>query len=173
MVSLSATFIIFVIFFAFIGAVRGWAKETLVTFSMILGLFFFSLFNRSEPFALLFGELGPSTRFTAQAIYIAFFAVIGYAGPALSGIVKTRAARERLGDILLGCITGAINGYLIVGSMLYYLHEAQYPFEPYIRAPEDPLYIDLITKLAPALLKPSWLSGLVGLSLLIVLVVFV
>ncbi len=39
MISLSVLFWVFVILFAVIGLTRGWAKELMVSFSVILGLF--------------------------------------------------------------------------------------------------------------------------------------
>jgi hypothetical protein len=39
MISLTVLFWVFIILFAIIGAMRGWSKELLVTFSVILALF--------------------------------------------------------------------------------------------------------------------------------------
>ena len=48
--SLTAVFWMYVILFAIIGGMRGWAKEILVSFSVILALAFTALLERYVPF---------------------------------------------------------------------------------------------------------------------------
>jgi hypothetical protein len=43
--------------------------------------------------------------------------------------------REGLQERLLGLVIGAVNGYLVFGSIWYYLDVTQYPLSPYITAP--------------------------------------
>ena len=50
MVSLVVVFWMYVILFAIIGAMRGWARELLVSFSVILALFIISVLERFIPF---------------------------------------------------------------------------------------------------------------------------
>lgn len=50
MVSLSFVFWMYVILFSIIGGMRGWAKELLVTFSVILALTFTTLLDHYVPF---------------------------------------------------------------------------------------------------------------------------
>jgi hypothetical protein len=50
--------------------------------------------------------------------------------------LASRAARERLQDTLFGIIMGAINGYLVSGTILFYLHEANYPFQNIVSRPD-------------------------------------
>jgi uncharacterized membrane protein required for colicin V production len=52
MITLTFAFVMLVVLFAVIGAVRGWAKEVLVTFSAILGLFIIAILQRFAPTAL-------------------------------------------------------------------------------------------------------------------------
>lgn len=49
MIGLAAIFWMFVILFAIIGAMRGWAKELLVTFSAILAMFIISVITNYLP----------------------------------------------------------------------------------------------------------------------------
>ena len=44
MISLAVLFYIFIFIFALIGAIRGWAKEVIATFSVFLGLFVITVF---------------------------------------------------------------------------------------------------------------------------------
>ena len=50
MVSLVFFFWVFVVLFAFIGATRGWAKELLVSFSVILSLALTEMLEEYVPF---------------------------------------------------------------------------------------------------------------------------
>jgi hypothetical protein len=43
--------------------------------------------------------------------------------------------REKFQDILLGAFLGGLNGYLIAGTIWFYLHDASYPF-PLITPPD-------------------------------------
>jgi hypothetical protein len=174
MVPLNTLLIIFIIFFGFIGFVRCWARETLVTFSMILSLFMYDLLSRVDQISLVLEVISPRTRMVVQAIYVAFFALIGYVGPALySSRSERRERREKVAYVILGALTGAVNGYLIVGTLLYYMHLNDYPLPWFISPPLDPVaYDNLLRWVAPNLLDP-WLGTLVGVSFLIVLIVYV
>ncbi|MEP7289126.1 MAG: hypothetical protein ABI947_25515, partial [Chloroflexota bacterium] len=44
--------------------------------------------------------------------------------------------REGLQERLLGFVVGGVNGYLIVGSIWYFLDVTAYPFAPFIIAPQ-------------------------------------
>ncbi len=50
MISLDVIFWMYVCLFALIGAMRGWARELLVSFSVILALFVLSVLERFVPF---------------------------------------------------------------------------------------------------------------------------
>ncbi len=174
MVPLNTLLIIFILFFGLIGAVRGWARETLVAFSMILSLFMYDLFGRVDQISSVLQVLSPRVRLIVLTLYVTFFALIGYVGPALySSRSERRERRERVAYVILGALTGAINGYLIIGTLLYYMHQNAYPLPWFISPPLDPVaYDNLLRWLAPVLLDP-WLGTLVGVSFLIVLIVYV
>jgi hypothetical protein len=59
--------------------------------------------------------------------------------------------REKIQDSLLGILVGAINGYFLFGSLLYYLDAFKYPF-PWVTAPSQ----DLLGLLA--YMPPAWLG---------------
>jgi uncharacterized membrane protein required for colicin V production len=175
MLSLSFVFWMYIALFAVIGAMRGWAKELLVACAVILGIFVVSVLEKFIPFVrdTLVGE----TRFWVRAGIVVLLVFFGYQSPRLPRISESaRLIRETLQDSLLGLFLGAVNGYLIFGTIWSFLNDANYPF-PYISAPQpgDP-FGEAALKLIP-LLPPAWLGApliyfAVALSFVFVLVVF-
>jgi len=176
MLSLTFVFWMYVVLFAMIGAMRGWARELLVSFAVILALFIITVLERFIPF--IRDSLAGSARFWLQVGVLAALFFFGDQTPNIPRIAASgRFARERLQDTLLGLFLGALNGYLIFGIIWYYMHEANYPF-PYITAPlaGTPLG-DAALKLVP-LLPPHWMGSpaiyfAVALAFVFVLVVFI
>lgn len=129
-------------FFAYMGALRGWAKEVISTAGIILGLFalfqFDTLIRQS-----LFASLAPEWKFYLQTIIFLVIVFFAYQTRALIGVEarnRSRDARDPLQARVLGGIAGFVNGYLIGGSIWYFLDinriaGGQYPLSPYIIAP--------------------------------------
>jgi len=111
MVSLISVFTVFVILFAVIGAMRGWAKELLVTSAVVLGLFLNAILETYvEPYrSALFMQTG-GTQFLIRGGFLALLAFFGYQTPS-ARILRDKVAREHLQDMLLGLVLGAVNGY--------------------------------------------------------------
>lgn len=180
MTSLVVVFWMFVLIFGIIGAMRGWSKELMVTFSVILALFIISLVEQFVPILRDGGGLPGSTRFWIRTLIVILLVFFGYQTPNIKAIAGARFARERIQDTMLGLIIGAGNGYLAVGSIWYYMHIAGYPFSPYFVAPtpSDPfgeVALSLIERMPPSvLLDPSWVIYFaVAIAFLFVVVVFV
>ena len=115
------------ILFGLIGGLRGWAKEIIVTSSVIVALFFqHVLLTFIPPLRDLFNNLAPDTRFYARTILFIIITIFGYASPTVIGRIGSKVARERLQDILLGFFIGLLNGFLIVGSVLAFLDMSQF-----------------------------------------------
>ncbi len=127
MVSLVYIFWMYVILFAIIGAMRGWAKELLVSFSVILALALNYLLRKYVP--MIINLPGTDTSYfwirTWITIALVFF---GYQTVASIGALSGKARKEKLQDALFGGVMGALNGYLVVGTLWAYLDEAAYPF---------------------------------------------
>ena len=178
MVSLTVLFWLFVVLFAIIGAMRGWAKEILVTFSVLLGIFIIVLMETYLPLLSPDSNIGQSNRFWIQTGVIALLVFFGYQTPNLRALAGPRFARDRVQDLLLGLILGAVNGYLIVGSIWYYMAAAGYPFQPYF-VPPDPnsdmgaAALNLLSKMPPVYLVPPWIYFAVAIAFLFVVVVFI
>lgn len=174
MIGLAAIFWMFVILFALIGLMRGWARELLVTFSLILSLFVIRVFQS------FFGFFPPETEeagFWVRTLLVLGLVFFGYQTPNLPKLAGTgRFARERLQDSLLGLFLGAINGYLVVGTIWYFLHVAGYPFD-IVQAPnpDTPLGQSAIRLIS--ILPPTWMGVptiyiAVAIAFVFVLVVF-
>ncbi len=113
--------------FAVIGAMRGWAKELLVSFSVILALALNHLMRRYIPMIVNLPANESSLFWIRTWITIALV----YFGYQTVGVEKFagKARKEKLQDALFGAVMGAINGYLVVGTVWSYLHDANYPFD--------------------------------------------
>lgn len=178
MVSLVVIFWMYVIMFGIIGAMRGWAKELLVTFSVILALFFITVLEIFVPFirdVLSFGNGAPL--FWIRLGITTILVLFGYQTPNIPRLANAnRFARERLQDILLGFFIGMANGYFVIGTVWYYLNAAAYPFPTIIPAPTGEV-LTLVNKympiLPPALLGTPAIYFAVAVAFAFVLMVFI
>lgn len=152
MLSLTTAFWVLVMLFAIVGMMRGWTKEIVVTASIIL-----ALFTMNQLMSPLFAFVGwdnnvnqpPEIRrwqFFVMSAFLLLLAFIGYQGPTLarSRVGERLTRRDNLQDRLLGFLVGAINGWLIVGSIWSFLEykivsannwarftpDIAYPFDP-------------------------------------------
>ena len=176
MVSLLFIFWMYVILFAVIGGMRGWAKEILVTFSVILAIFIISVLERFVPF--IRDAIVGTARFWIRTVIMLALVFFGYQGPNIPRLAaNNRFVRERLQDILLGIFLGAINGFLIFGTIWFFLNEAQYPFDlisaPDTNTPVGQAALNMIKLLPPAWLGAPSIYFAVALAFVFVLVVFV
>jgi hypothetical protein len=181
MMSLAAVFWMYVIFFGVVGGARGWAKEILVIFAMILALFVDTLLKTYVPgFDVALSSQGALARFVIRAVFFMVLAFFGYESPHLSSVIAARARREKFQDIMLGAVLGALNGYLIFGTLWYYMHEAGYPV-PQVLSPVDPRVTDAVTTdlsayiryLPPQLIGVPYIYFAVALAFVFVIIVFV
>jgi hypothetical protein len=129
-----------VVMFALIGSLRGWAKEVIVSFSVVLALFVeHVLLTFIPPIAVLFSNLPPETQFYTRSILFILITVFGYASPTIAAGLGAKVARERLQDVLLGFFIGLVNGFLVIGTLLSFLHTAHYGVPPNMRAEQQRL----------------------------------
>jgi hypothetical protein len=192
MINLFALFWITIIFFAIIGAVRGWSKEVIAMAGLVLSLFAINTFGHL--FVRLVGGVGvgaDEADFLAEMrrqfmilggihVVIAFFSYQGVV------LVRSRITpRETIQERLLGLIFGALNGFLVVGTLWSLLEykitpdgwlrlppNFPYAFDPIVIRPviEAPGQELLLTHLPIPFLVP-WLPLLVVLIFLFVIVV--
>ena len=177
MLSLTVLFWVFVLLFAIIGAMRGWAKEILVSFSVILALFLINLLETYVPMLKIDSELSSTARLWIRVLILGLLTFFGYQSPNIRGLAGTRFVREKFQDALLGFILGAINGYLIFGTLWYFFDYANYPYEFIIPPNPDTAAgqaaLQLLDKMPPAWLVPPWIYFAVAIAFLFVVVVFI
>ncbi len=199
MISLGTVFWLMVAFFSLIGTLRGWTKEIIATSGLVLSLF---ALNQFGGFLIsLFGATSDVVDpalvdvtvrrqqfyiLTAVHLMIAFFS---YQGPAFAGraLGDRLRVRDSLQDKVLGALVGAVNGYLIVGTLWTFLEfhvgltgyerlldGIPYPFDTgtLMRPGAESQLASLIEKLPLPLLAP-YLPFLVVIVFLFVIVVMI
>ncbi len=180
MVSIIFVFGLFVFMFSLIGAMRGWAKELLVSFSVVVALAIIFVLETYVPAvqAFLSSSQKPTTTFWFRTLIVLMMVFFGYQTPRIPKVPQSKFARAFLQDALLGFFLGAINGYLIVGTLWFYLHQVGYPF-PYIQPPQPgdvqmggDLAIKMLAWMPPAWLGVPGIFFAVLLAFIFVLVVF-
>lgn len=182
MISLQAFFWLMVGFFALIGALRGWTREVIATAGLVLSLF---ALNQLGNVLLSFAGLAidpnvPITDINSQRqrfyIYSAMhilIAFVSYQGPLLAGsrIGDRLRVRDTFQDKIMGALVGSVNGYLIVGTLWWYLHSLGYPFDPTtLSAPQN---LEWMIAWLPIPLLGAYLPLLVVAVFLFVIVVLI
>lgn len=178
MISLVVVFWMYVILFAVIGAMRGWAKEILVTFGIVLSLFLITVLETYVSVVITtIATSGGRPQFWMRTTILVLLVFFSYQTPNIRAIAGARFARERLQDTLLGFMLGGVNGFLVVGTIWYFLNDANYPFpiiippqagQPYFEAAQR-----LVRILPPEWLTIPWIYFAVGLAFLFVIIVFI
>ena len=175
MMSIVSFFWLCVFLFAMVGWMRGWAKELLVSFSAILALALNFILRKYIPFVR---DMPPNdvTLFWIQTIIMLVMVYFGYQTVSISRLTA-KATREKVQDALFGSILGAFNGYLIVGSILYWMQEANYPFPKFVTAPTDPAIVDTVNQMMlympPQVLGEPGIYFAIILAFIFVLVVYI
>jgi uncharacterized membrane protein required for colicin V production len=180
MISLNVMLFMFIILFAIIGSMRGWAKELLVVFSVVLAMFVLTVL---ETYVAFFKDTIANgtveTVFWLRVIILGVMVFFGYQTPKIPRLAESdRFIRHYLQDALLGFFIGALNGFLIFGSLWYYLHVAGYPF-PFVSAPDAATEAGQAALRLVAVMPPVWLSAIptiyfaVAGAFILVLVVFI
>ncbi len=176
MMSIVYIFWMYVIVFAVIGAMRGWAKELLVSFSVITALAVNHLLRAYLPIVRDLPE-GGSSLFWIRSIILLALVYFGYQTVLVIPRLASKAARERLQDALFGAVLGAINGYLVVGTLLFYYFIAGYPYPKVVSIPTDPAIvatIDTMMKyMPPRLLGEPGIYFAVIIVLIFIIVVYI
>lgn len=175
MMSIVYVFWMYIILFAIVGAMRGWAKELLVSFSVILALTTNHVLRRYIPIVRDLPEASESL-FWIRVLILLTLVYFGYQTVISVARLASRATRERLQDTLFGFFMGAINGYLIAGTVLFYMHQAGYPFENVVSPPQGEVFTQvqtLMNWMPPQLLGEPGIYFAVLLAFIFVLVVFI
>jgi hypothetical protein len=133
MIQLSSLMWVAAFFFGVMGYMRGWNRELLASAGIVLtmfAIFQFDAFLRVTLYALL-----PRDQIFLLQSFL-FLAVV-YLVYQTKDIRTGRRANsdEGVRASFLGVLAGALNGYLIVGTLWYFLDINEYPLSPWILAP--------------------------------------
>ena len=200
MISILSAFWMFIILFGLIGAMRGWAKELLVIFSVILALFLIYVLESYTAFMVPFAEVlnrvenwtpgagfqslpvpvqdELKVQFWSRAAIVGILSFFGYQSPRLAAL-RDKARREKIQDVLLGAVLGMGSGFFIVGTLWWYMAAAQYPFSPSILPPQPGTEMGDAALNAIKYFPPVFASNQIGLffsvvvAFMFVLVVFI
>ncbi len=168
MIDLASLMWIMVILFGLIGALRGWAQELISFASVVLSLFIIEYLGTRITETLA----NDNTQiFYVYAFIIIIVTFFGYQTPKAASLISQGKIGGRLGqfktgfqNILLGFFLGCLNGYMIFGSLWWYLHALDYPVLAI--SPQDPALanvIDVQAHLAMINALPmNWLVGEAG-----------
>ncbi len=190
MIAIEAIFVALVFLFGIIGMSRGWMRELVATAGIILGLFIINTLVITPPGApaetkifilsYIVAQLTRRpftdriTQLVVQLSVFGFVTFFSYYGPtALRGVGPVRGLfqRARVGcqEALLGFLVGLINGYLIAGTIWYYLHEAGYPLPPNVWSGELSATAQQMIKYLPE----NFLRGLTLYGIMAILLLFI
>ena len=133
MIQLSAVLIGFAIIFGYIGFTRGWNKEIIATAGIILGIFALFQFDDLVRNRLL-GEIPRDQVFYIQTLLFIVIVFFAYQTRSLGKVGGEGGNRSELQTSLLGALMGVINGYLVWGTLWFFLEVNDYPLSPYIVA---------------------------------------
>jgi hypothetical protein len=177
MIAILIAFYAMVLLFAVMGSVRGWAKELLVIFAVILALAVISIIETLLPVVSDTLAANPTLDFWVRVGILLVMAFFGYQSPKISLLARAAERRDQIQDTLLGLILGAVSGYMIVGSLWWFIDQMGY-FPPYI-FPPDSSPLGLTAQRLVQWLPPAYLLGgpmiyvAVVLAFIFVIVVFI
>jgi hypothetical protein len=174
MINVVYVFWMYVLIFAVIGFLRGWAKELLVGFAAVVAVALNFLLKTYIPIVKNLPD-ADMTLFWVRVIILGAMTYFGYQTVISIARLQGGARRERLQDSLFGAFLGGINGYLVMGSFWYYWHAAGNPGGFYQSAgAATAKTIDLmITYMPPHILGSPGIYFAVIIVLIFILVVYV
>jgi uncharacterized membrane protein required for colicin V production len=124
MMQLSAFLWTMALLFGYIGFSRGWNKEVIALSGIILGLFALNQFDDVLRGTLL-ANVSPDQVFIVQTAIFGIIVFFAYQTRALIGSDAARArgegGRDQLQTNILGAVVGFLNGYLIWGTVWYFI----------------------------------------------------
>jgi len=179
MISLDILFYIFIFIFALIGAIRGWAKEVIATFGTILGLFILTVLEAFVPAVEAYLTSSPvQSQIGFKSIVFGFIVFCAYQTPNLPMFGQNqRFKNDRLQDVILGFLIGGANGFMIFGTIWFFVHQGNYPFsfiiEPIANTTTGNAALQLIELLPPAWLVSPFIYFAIAIAFMFVLVVFI
>jgi len=174
MISIIHVFWMYVLLFAIIGFLRGWAKELLVGFAVVVAVALNFLLHAYAPMVKSLKE-NDLTLFWVRVIILGVLVYFGYQTVISLARLQAGGRRERLQDSLFGLFLGGVNGYLVVGTFWYYWEAAGYPggfYQAGVASIQRATEV-MLTYMPPHLLGAPGIYFAVILVLIFILVVYV
>jgi len=187
-VGILGVFGIILIFFGTIGMLRGWTKEIIATAGMVLALFTLDVLEKTGTLASFVpAQATPAQQFGIRVGFFLFITFFSYQTPAVASAVTRGKLGSRLRGALeeriLGLIIGLFNGYLVAGTIWYYLRVYGYPFpnilfppiNPETNQPDPAMWNTIVlgTKYLPMDWMEPWLPYLVIMLFLFVIIAII
>ena len=132
MVQLSSMMWILATFLGIVGFLRGWNREVVVLAGVLLTMFALFQFDALIRGTLLL-KFSHAQTFIIQAAV--FLAVVFFAYRNEAFVPEQRSGAKGFQAGILGSVIGFINGYLIGGTLWYFLDINEYPLAPYVMSP--------------------------------------
>jgi hypothetical protein len=169
MIQLSALMWTMALFFAIIGFLRGWSKEIVSTAGIILGLFALFQFDTLIRGTILANVPRDQVFLVQGGVFIV---VVYFAYQTRALTEGRREGRDSLQESVLGGLLGFVNGYLIWGSLWYFMDINEYPLAPHITAPAPGSPSDQTLNLLPLVVLGGGPNGSGDLLAIAVIVLF-
>ncbi len=157
MIAMVTVFMLFLIVFGFIGAVRGWAKELLIVISVVLGLAAISLIEDLLGFKNTLFRDNVTLQYWFRSGMILLMVFFGYKSPSIPRLQQATEKRGMIQENLLGFVFGALSGFFVIGTLWSFANQANYPhFVKFIGS--VPAELSDITSRVLNMLPPVWLA---------------
>lgn len=167
MIQLSSLMWAVAIFFAILGFMRGWNKEVIATAGIVLATFALFQFD-SLLRGTIFATVSRDQTFLVQGAI--FFAIVFIAYRTRSFVISR--SRVDLQTNILGGLVGFLNGYLIAGTLWYFLDINEYPLAPLVTAPAPGSPSDQARNMLPLVILSGGVSGSGDFLTIAVIVLF-
>lgn len=166
MIQLSTLMWWMAIFFGIIGFLRGWKKEIIASAGIVLMVFAVFQFD-SLMRGTLFLALPPGQIFFIQCVFLFGVVFLVYQARDVGGAHIRKENDWQAG--LLGSLMGAFNGYLIGGSLWYFLDINEYPWSNFFIAPAANSPAAQSVNLMPMVLFGGGSGDILALGVLVLL----
>lgn len=131
MIQLYSLMWVLAVFFAIIGFMRGWNRDLIATAGILIGMFVLFQFD----FLIRGIFLRSFPREQAFFLQVLIFITIVFFAYQNRTFAVDRRSKDNIQSSILGSLVGFLNGYLIGGTLWYFLDINEYPFAPYIVSP--------------------------------------
>lgn len=120
MINANLVFVIFIIIFGLIGAMRGWVREVIVTASLVLALFVLNqLGDKWNGLVGGFAAQHSSEQWILRVAPLLVIAFFGYLGPAIVRNRFEQTPRGKVEQASLAFIVGMVNGYILFSTLMF------------------------------------------------------